>query len=686
MLGPVLVSLLVGVTPAPPRFDQAGRSIGPPLSDRTASYVLEARYDPAKRHLTGTARLTWINRSDTPQGTLWFHAYWNGFKNADSTFSREANQGAGSRSGTARFGRESWGWTELRSARLPDGTDVRPSLRWEQPDDGNPADQTVFTLTLPTPVAPQGQVTLDLAWEARVPDIAARTGVKGKYTLFGQWFPKIGVLEVPPQRGVRSPTWNCHQFHASSEFYADFGSYDAALTVPRTMLVGATGVRTGRTENPDGTITHRFHQDDVIDFAWVAFDGAVEVRDVFRSDGLPEVALTAIVPSSAREAAPQILAAAKATLEHGGRHWLPFPYPHLTLVAPPLGANLVSGGMEYPTFVTVYSQTDPARPRDAVLWEVTVHEVGHNWWQGMVASNEFEEAWLDEGVDTWATAEVMEAAGLRWDLGQFAPPGTRWLLAPFLRTAIPDAKIRGRAPLPRSASPIVRPGWRFRTEGEVGGATYGRAAAALRIIEREVGEETFARIMRTYAQRWAFRHPSTDDFLQLASEVSGRDLRPLGNALFHGTAGLDDAVSRLECREVPAGGGPGLHDADGGTPTFRPARRQPGEAMEARCEVLVDRRGDLPLPLEVQLTFEDGSSLRRPVPRGELWARIRTERPLPGGRVMLAEVHPGAPPAADTDPVNDARSLDATPGPALTITGWFLYVAQLLAAAVGSLL
>ena len=90
----------------------------------------------------------------------------------------------------------------------PDGTELRPSLRWEHPDDGNAADQTVFTLTLPAAVPPHATVTLDLAWEARVPTLAARTGVVGKYTLFGQWFPKLGVLEVPPQRGVRSPTWN----------------------------------------------------------------------------------------------------------------------------------------------------------------------------------------------------------------------------------------------------------------------------------------------------------------------------------------------------------------------------------------------------------------------------------------------------------------------------------------------
>lgn len=677
------LALLLGITPAPARFDATGRSIGAPLSERTASYVLEARYDPAKRHVTGTARLTWTNRSDVPQATLWFHAYWNAFRNSESTFAREEHRAGGVRSGTNDYGPHDWGWTELRSARLSDGTDLRPTLRWEHPDDQNTADRSVFTLTLPTPVPPHGQVTIELAWEARVPTLASRTGVFGKYTLLGQWFPKIGVLEVPPQRGVRTPSWNCHQFHASTEFYADFGSYDAALTVPRGVVVGATGARTGRTENPDGTTTHRFHQDDVIDFAWTAWEGAAEARDVFRSEGLPEVALTVIYPKDASRTAPQVLAAAKLTLEHAGRLWFPYPYPQLTLVAPPAGANVESGGMEYPTFVTVYSRVDPAEPHDMLLWEVAVHEVAHGWWQGMVASNEFEEAWLDEGVDTWATTQIVDAVGLRWDFSQFLPRGTGWLLRPLLRSDIPEGAIRPPGSVPRFQSSIARPGWRFKTGPDVGKSTYGRAAAALSTLEQQVGRETFARIMRTYAERWAFRHPSTDDFLQVASEVSGKDLRPLGNALFRGTSGLDDAVAELQCRPVPPAWG--FTGTDGGTPSFVP-RRSPGPAGDVRCEVLVERRGDLPLPLEVQLTFADGTTQRHAVPPGDIWSRISTTRPLPGGRVMLAELHPGWAATMDSHPVNDARSLDATPGPALSIVGWFLYAGQLLAAAVGSLL
>jgi hypothetical protein len=92
------------------------------------------------------------------------------------------------------------------------------------------------------------------------------------------------------------------------------------------------------------------------------------------------------------------------------------------------------------------------------------------------------------------------------------------------------------------------------------------------------------------------------------------------------------------------------------------------------------------VPLDVQLTFQDGARVRHHVPDGELWARIRTQRPAPGGRVTLAEVHPDATPPLDTDPLNDTRSRESTPAPAVGLTGFFLYAAQLLAAAVGSLL
>src|SRR4029453_14660348 len=187
----------------------------------------------------------------------------------------------------------------------------------------------------------------------------------------------------------------------------------------------------------------------------------------------------------------------------------------------------------------------------------------------------------------------MDAVGLDWDFAQFLAPGTRWFLGPLLRSRIPERDIRPAGTAPRFDSSIARPGWRFKTGLEVGRSTYGRAAASLALLEQQVGPETFDRVVRSYAERWAFRHPSTDDFLQVASEVSGKDLRPLGKALFRGTAGLDDSVADLRC--APPRPPSGFFDADGGTPVLG-APRAAGSGDDVRCEVLVERRGELPPP------------------------------------------------------------------------------------------
>jgi hypothetical protein len=345
--------------------------------------------------------------------------------------------------------------------------------------------------------------------------------------------------------------------------------------------------------------------------------------------------------------------------------------------------------MEYPTFVTAFLRTDPEQPRDMWLWETATHELVHNWFQGMLASNEFEEAWLDEGIDTWATSSFLEAQQLRWDGAILAPAGLGGALRPFLHSSLPEWEVRGGGRLSRFQSPIAHPGWEFRSGGEVGATTYDRSAVALRSLERMVGPETFGRIISTYAQRWAFRHPGTDDFVAVASEVSGRDLRPLANQLFRGTAGLDDAVADVRCSPDDDRGGPGLFDEGGGL-HLRP-RSPPSTDLEAhrrwRCEVLVERRGDLALPVDVRVRFEDGRTVTEHWAPGEVWHRFVYQRlRSEGGQVVEARVHPGGPVPLDADPVNDARSRTATVAPVAQLTGWFLYVGQLLAAAVGSLL
>ena len=142
---------------------------------------------------------------------------------------------------------EDWGWIDVASMKTAAGVDLRPGARFIQPDGNDPGDETVLLVPLPRPFAPHGEITLDIAFRAKLPKIFARTGFVRDYFLVGQWFPKIGVYEPAGMRDRTSGGWNCHAFHANSEFYADYGNFDVTFTVPSRFVVGATGKRVSET-------------------------------------------------------------------------------------------------------------------------------------------------------------------------------------------------------------------------------------------------------------------------------------------------------------------------------------------------------------------------------------------------------------------------------------------------------
>jgi hypothetical protein len=204
----------------------------PARATHVVDYDISVTLDAASHRLNGRQRLVWRNPSSDSVGDLWFHLYLNAFKNTRTTFYRESGgQLRGDRMAAGR-----WGWIDVTSMALADGRDLLGSLRFEAPDDGNRDDQTVARVVLPEPVPPGGQVALDIAFTAQLPQVFARTGYYKDFHLVGQWFPKLGVYEPAGRRGRASGGWNCHQFHATSEFYADLGRFRVAITVPASVV------------------------------------------------------------------------------------------------------------------------------------------------------------------------------------------------------------------------------------------------------------------------------------------------------------------------------------------------------------------------------------------------------------------------------------------------------------------
>jgi hypothetical protein len=219
----------VTVPSAPDAWGGARTGNEATLSDRVVEYRIAATLDPKKHTITGQQQLTWRNRSDRPVKSVYLHLYLNAFEGPGSTFYTEQRENRfGFRSEVAV---DEGGFGYMRLTRVQQAGATVP-WRYVQPDGGPKTDRTVVRLDLPEAVAPGGSTTLDIDFFDQLPRVSARTGYYGTFHLVAQWFPKIGVLELPGERGATAPRWNVHEMHLHSEFFADFGLYDVSITAP----------------------------------------------------------------------------------------------------------------------------------------------------------------------------------------------------------------------------------------------------------------------------------------------------------------------------------------------------------------------------------------------------------------------------------------------------------------------
>jgi hypothetical protein len=282
-----------------------------------------------------------------------------------------------------------WGYIDLQSVSQ---SGKPAAMVFVHPDGGPATDRTVVRVDLPDAIAPGATADPDLAFHDQLPRVVARTGYFDRYHLVAQWFPKVGVLELPGERGATAPRWNCHEFHLFSEFYADFGSCRAELTAPRDYLVRATGVEQGAPREAGANLAHTFAQDDVHDFVWTAWNGYAEpLRGSYDGRGSPHVEVEVLAAPEHATSAQEALRGTIDALRFFSSTLGPYPYPHVTLVVPPYNA-IESGGMEYETFFTTVGSTGMM---GAATRFVTVHEFGHGYFMGLLASNEF--SWTCSG-------------------------------------------------------------------------------------------------------------------------------------------------------------------------------------------------------------------------------------------------------------------------------------------------
>jgi len=602
------------------RFD---RPLPGARSPRNSSYDIDVRLEPADRSLHGHERIRWRNISANPTSELQFHLYWNAWRNAESTWLRERRLGGNTN--TPRP--DAWGSTDIRLLRVitPGRVDeLTPRLHFIAPDDGNTADRTVTSVPLSRPVAPDETIDIEIDWSAKIPRPFSRTGYIDDYYFFGQWFPKLGVLE--------DAGWNTHQFHSGTEFYSDYGVYDVRMTVPRGYVVGASGREAGLTDGPDGTVVHRYHGEDIHDFAWVTSPDFLVRTRAFTHPTLPRVEMRLLLRPNHAGQEDRHFDAAAATLKYYGEWFGPYPYDNVTIVDPAFQS--ASGGMEYPTLFTAGTRWIAPR-REIDVEEVTIHEAGHQWWYGVVGSNEFENAWMDEGINQFSEARADEAAfGSRNYLSRRYFGGViPWVFDDIRVKREWDeglAGYRAQAESDAEATPS------FRYWPSTGGnITYFKTALWLHTLERWLGWPTLQRAMSTYFDRWKFRHPQPADFFQAIGEAAGRDMTPFFDQVYRGSNTFDYGVQQL---------------------TSTPAGKD-----RFRTTVVARRFGEATFPVEIVTTFNDGSKKTERWDGVERRAIYRYDGAV---RARSVEVDPNHVLMLDVNYTNNSRTLDPRSGDA----------------------
>jgi hypothetical protein len=611
-----------------------------PEDAHVVDYWIDARLDERAHEIHGTLRMAWRNSTAHVVDHLPFHLYMNAFRAEDTEWMAQAR----GRHRGQKFARDRWGFIEVAKVERLAHDPSQPTLALEHaPADGRKrlrfvedADPTTMNVTLDAPLEPGASIVLELEFRTRLPQVFARTGYLGDFHMAGQWFPKIGVLEP-------DGTWQTHTFGLFSEFYADFGDYEVFLDVPERYVVGATGIEVAEQPAEAGRKRMHYRAQMVHDFAWAADPNFLEHWGEHEG-----IRIRQLIQPDHFDDAQAHLDAQIAALDSMQMRFGQYPWSTITIVHPPAGAG-GAAGMEYPTFYTTSDIESPAWMPGWFLRErvsgvfTSVHEFGHQYFQGLFASNEHAQPWLDEGINTASNQLVY------WDAYGEDPWIVQLLghdlttkdliIAALLGTGDRD-QIDQRAD---QFDPLV---------GSYGTVTYQKTAAVMLTLRELCGREPWDRALARYSEAARFRHPDGALLERiLIEEIGGEDGRlALSGDGGPGTVWLDvreylDQGLRsagvadfaiLDVGNRPTLGGSGWHRV----PEGQPLPPEPSPALVAAQQalaglvghappigpsyweltpidddspqvdghVLVGRRSNFRVPVEILVEFDDGES------------------------------------------------------------------------------
>lgn len=476
------------------------------------NYNIDVSLNDKEHTLTGFEKIEYINNSPDTLRFIWFHLWPNAYKNDKTAFSDQLLE-----NGNTKFyfsGKDDKGYINKLDFKVNNTT--------AQTED-HPQHIDIVKLILPVPLVPGQKIIITTPFHVKLPHNYSRGGHEGQSYQATQWYPKPAVYD---KNG-----WHPMPYLDQGEFYSEFGNFKVNITVPKNYVVAATGelqnteerqwlksrasftwepvnqkikttggqVKTTYQLYPESEkeikiLTYR--QNNVHDFAWFADKRFIVNYDSCKLSSGKTIDIFSFYTPAQKEIWNNSIVNAKESIHHYSSLVGEYPYNVVSVVQGPASFG---GGMEYPT-ITVLSPVEDSRSLDYII----AHEVGHNWFYGILGSNERKYPWMDEGVNSYYESKYRNKQDQRF---------TQRTEQSLLETFIAEKKDQ----------PIATVSEDF-TETNYGLIAYYKTSQWMTYLEKKLGSDVFNKAMQEYYRQWQFKHPQPEDLKKVLEDVSGQNL------------------------------------------------------------------------------------------------------------------------------------------------------------------
>lgn len=494
-----------------------------PYWQQQVNYKIDVTLNDAAHSLEGFIKMDYYNNSPDTLYFIWIHLWPNAFKNDKTAFTDQVLEN----------GSTGFYFSHPDKRGYINRLDFKVNGNTAKTTD-HPQHQDIIKLILPDPLPPKSNAKIETPFHLRIPYNFSRGGHIDQAYQITQWYPKPAVYD---RKG-----WHPMPYLDQGEFYAEFGNYEVQITLPENYVVAATGDLQNENEkqwlknkkpftrdlkltkqaqqkkgsalseipSSSKTKTLQYKQNNVHDFAWFADKTYTVKTDTLQLASGKIITANAFYYSENSEDWQNSLAMIKSAIRTKSQWLGEYPYHVVSVVD---GGN--GGGMEYPT-ITLLESGGTEKMLDYVI----NHEVGHNWFEAILATNERTHPWMDEGMNTYYDN--------RYAMQQYGNTNLD-----IIQTKM--AFINNRMPLDiqhtllqtvtavKKDQPIETNSEKF-TAFNYNMIAYIKTGDWMTLLEDELGKPLFDSCMQTYYNRWQFKHPYPEDFKKLIEEVSGKNL------------------------------------------------------------------------------------------------------------------------------------------------------------------